>query len=49
MQITVMGHCLNALLPAEERTIENRVRVAADAGITQVEPFGGTWPPNSRR
>lgn len=44
MQITVMGHCLNALLPAEERTIENRVRVAAEAGITHVEPFGGTWP-----
>ena len=44
MQITVMGHCLNALLPADERTIENRVRAAADAGIFQVEPFGGTWP-----
>src|SRR5207248_7895257 len=42
--ITVVGHCLNALLPAEERSIENRVRVAAEAGITQVEPFGGTWP-----
>ena len=41
MQVTVMGHCLNALLPAEERTIENRIRVAAEAGITQVEPFGG--------
>jgi sugar phosphate isomerase/epimerase len=44
MQIAVMGHCLNALLPAEVRTVENRVRVAAEAGITHVEPFGGTWP-----
>ena len=44
MQITVMGHCLNALLPPDQRTIENRVRAAADAGIAQVEPFGGTWP-----
>ena len=44
MQITVMGHCLNALLPPDQRTVEDRVRVAAEAGITQVEPFGGTWP-----
>lgn len=44
MQIAVMGHCLNTLLPANERTLENRVRAAADAGIAHVEPFGGTWP-----
>jgi sugar phosphate isomerase/epimerase len=44
MQVTVMGHCLNALLPQEERTIEGRVRAAAEAGIAHVEPFGGTWP-----
>jgi sugar phosphate isomerase/epimerase len=44
MQVAVMGHCLNALLPAEERSVEGRVRVAAEAGITVVEPFGGTWP-----
>jgi sugar phosphate isomerase/epimerase len=44
MQIAVMGHCLNALLPTEERTPESRVRAAAEAGIIQVEPFGGTWP-----
>jgi len=44
MQIAVMGHCLNALLPPDQRSIENRVRAAADAGIAQVEPFGGTWP-----
>jgi sugar phosphate isomerase/epimerase len=39
-----MGQCLTALLPAAERTVENRVRAAAEAGITDVEPFGGTWP-----
>jgi sugar phosphate isomerase/epimerase len=44
MQVTVMGHCLNALLPQEERTIEGRVRAAAEAGISHVEPFGGAWP-----
>jgi sugar phosphate isomerase/epimerase len=44
MQFVVMGQCLNALLPGEERTVEGRVRAAAEAGITQVEPFGGTWP-----
>jgi sugar phosphate isomerase/epimerase len=44
MQITVMGHCLNALLPPDRHTVEDRVRAAADAGITHVEPFGGTWP-----
>jgi sugar phosphate isomerase/epimerase len=44
MQIAVMGHCLNALLPPEERTLEGRVRAAAEAGIAHVEPFGGTWP-----
>lgn len=44
MQVAVMGHCLNALLPPEQRTIENRVRAAAEAGIARVEPFGGTWP-----
>src|SRR5690242_17453009 len=44
MKIAVMGHCLNALLLANERTVENRVRAAADAGISLVEPFGGTWP-----
>jgi sugar phosphate isomerase/epimerase len=46
MQVAVMGHTLNALLPAEERTVEGRVRAAAEAGITHVEPFGGTWPAN---
>jgi sugar phosphate isomerase/epimerase len=44
MQVTVMGQCLNALLPSDGRTIENRVRAAAEMGITRVEPFGGTWP-----
>lgn len=39
-----MGHCLNALLPQEKRTIEGRVRAATEAGIAHVEPFGGTWP-----
>jgi sugar phosphate isomerase/epimerase len=44
MQVAVMGHCLNALLPEDGRTVEGRVRAAADAGIGYVEPFGGTWP-----
>ncbi len=44
MQIAVMGHCLNALLPAAERTVAGRVRAAAAAGLTRVEPFGGAWP-----
>jgi sugar phosphate isomerase/epimerase len=44
MQTAVMGHCLNALLPPDARTIENRVRLAAELGIACVEPFGGTWP-----
>lgn len=44
MQIAVMGHALNALLPEGERTIEGRVRAAAEMGIARVEPFGGTWP-----
>jgi sugar phosphate isomerase/epimerase len=44
MQVAVMGHCLQALLPADQRTPENRVRAAAEAGIGGVEPFGGTWP-----
>jgi sugar phosphate isomerase/epimerase len=44
MQVAVMGHCLNALLPEGERTIEGRVRAAAEASISHVEPFGGTWP-----
>jgi sugar phosphate isomerase/epimerase len=44
MQITVMGHCLNALLPPDQRAVEDRVRVAAETGIAYVEPFGGTWP-----
>jgi sugar phosphate isomerase/epimerase len=44
MQIAVMGHCLNALLPSDQRSVEDRVRVAAETGITHVEPFGGTWP-----
>src|SRR5437016_12089544 len=44
MQIAVMGHCLNALLPPDQRTVEDRVRIAAEAGISHVEPFGGTWP-----
>lgn len=44
MQVAVMGHCLHALLPADQRTPEDRVRAAAEAGISIVEPFGGTWP-----
>jgi sugar phosphate isomerase/epimerase len=56
VQVAVMGHCLNALLPEAEpigrppgplpaeRTIEGRVRAAAEAGIAAVEPFGGVWP-----
>jgi sugar phosphate isomerase/epimerase len=44
MQVTVMGQCLNALLASDARTIESRVRAAAEMGITRVEPFGGTWP-----
>jgi sugar phosphate isomerase/epimerase len=44
MQIAVMGQTLNALLPEAERTVAGRVRAAAEAGISHVEPFGGTWP-----
>jgi len=44
VHVAVMGHCLNALLPEGERTIEGRVRAAAEAGIAAVEPFGGVWP-----
>jgi sugar phosphate isomerase/epimerase len=44
MQVAVMGHTLNGLIPAGERTVESRVRTAAELGVTHVEPYGGTWP-----
>src|SRR5205807_8181558 len=44
MQVAVMGHTLNSLIQAGERSVESRVRVAAELGVTHVEPYGGTWP-----